>query len=624
MTISNGRLRAGAFGGIGGGISADRPMVLSGVHVTGNEAQYGGGVFLFNGGGSVFVNSTLSGNLGTVFGGGLYFSEGGALPLRLVNTTISGNRSPLAGGIQASAFTLPSNVEAISSTIADNHSDLGVPAGIRLEGQGSPVRLTLRNSIVSDNLPLNFGQSGSQITFASQGFNLSNNYNGRVTTLVSDRTGNARLGPLAPHGGPVPTHLLLGGSDALDAGSSSGQALDQRGVLRRFDVASIGNAGNGSDASDIGAVEMQATIVSNADNDGPGSLRAALTAANGNGPGLDDIIFNVTAFATPQIIVLTSALPTVASAVTITGTGADRLTVRRGAGNPAFRILTIGPNLEIAALSGLRIRDGTVVENEGGGILSASPLTLAGVHVVANLAFNGIGGGVALRSGGTFLDSTFSLNGATQAAGIAVLDSGARPLRISNCTISRNSATGPYGGVLIRASGAPGGGRSSLDMVNSTVAFNTASAIGGIASVSDVGIAASASLRNSIVANNTPPNLDTFANSGAASIRSRGFNLSNTQDGSFLNQLTDQTNAIPGLVALAMNGGPTPTHALAANSQAQDGGDNSGSGRLFDQRGVGFDRPVDLQSITNLADGSDIGAYEAQSRPDVLFANGFD
>jgi hypothetical protein len=57
----------------------------------------------------------------------------------------------------------------------------------------------------------------------------------------------------------------------------------------------------------------------------------------------------------------------------------------------------------------------------------------------------------------------------------------------------------------------------------------------------------------------------------------------------------------PGLFALALNGGPTRTHALMATSPAIDAGSNI-LGRAFDQRGSGFPR-------VNGA-GPDIGAFE--------------
>jgi len=68
------------------------------------------------------------------------------------------------------------------------------------------------------------------------------------------------LGPLANNGGPTPTHELLPGSIAIDAGESSGFAVDQRGEQRPCDQASVANAAGG-DGADIGAFEVQGSCV---------------------------------------------------------------------------------------------------------------------------------------------------------------------------------------------------------------------------------------------------------------------------------------------------------------------------------------------------------------------------
>jgi len=62
---------------------------------------------------------------------------------------------------------------------------------------------------------------------------------------------------------------------------------------------------------------------------------------------------------------------------------------------------------------------------------------------------------------------------------------------------------------------------------------------------------------------------------------------------------------------LQNNGGPTDTHALLPGSPAIDTGISGGPNT--DQRG--FPRPIDLPSVPNAADGSDIGAYEFDGAP---------
>jgi hypothetical protein len=130
-------------------------------------------------------------------------------------------------------------------------------------------------------------------------------------------------------------------------------------------------------------------------------------------------------------------------------------------------------------------------------------------------------------------------------------------------------------------------------------------------------------LRNTIIANNSLPNVRTVAISGGSgTVTSQGFNLTNDNGGGFLIGPGDKINASAGLAPLGDNGGPTPTHALFGNSAALDAGNNSGSGILTDQRGASFLRTVDLPAANAASsDGTDIGAFEAQSTPIGLVAN---
>jgi hypothetical protein len=65
-----------------------------------------------------------------------------------------------------------------------------------------------------------------------------------------------KIGPLADNGGPVPTHLLLPGSPALDAAGEGCVAVDARGARRPSD-----GTGDGAARCDIGAVEVTAACV---------------------------------------------------------------------------------------------------------------------------------------------------------------------------------------------------------------------------------------------------------------------------------------------------------------------------------------------------------------------------
>ena len=365
----------------------------------------------------------------------------------------------------------------------------------------------------------------------------------------------------------------------------------------------------------ISAVNISAATftVINTNDSGAGSLRQAITNANANGAGLDNILFDNTVFGTPQTITLLTALPFITSSLTMQGTGANLLTVRRAPNAAEFSIFTIvGGIAGGATMSGITITGGNAGSSGyGGGIDSQSNLTLTGVHVTGNSAEGG--GGVSLSvADGTFTGCTFSGNTASQSGAINFQGNGGRILRVTNSTVSGNSAVNNPGGILNLSTS----GNSRLEVTNSTIANNTGAVIGSIMTFAqeDPNATATTTVRNSIFATSSPNNLYAAAASGAATIFSLGFNLANDNGGGFLTQSTDKINAFAGLAPLANNGGTTPTHALLDNSAALDAGNNSGSGTLTDQRGAGFPRTIDLP-IANAAgsDGTDIGAVEMQA-----------
>ncbi|MCU0289217.1 MAG: BACON domain-containing protein, partial [Acidobacteria bacterium] len=111
-----------------------------------------------------------------------------------------------------------------------------------------------------------------------------------------------------------------------------------------------------------------------------------------------------------------------------------------------------------------------------------------------------------------------------------------------------------------------------------------------------------------IVANNRLSQTGCCGPDGYGIFNTRGYNL--VKDMSCVDFYSGQPGEIfnedPLLGPLAENGGPTQTHALLSGSPAIDAG--KATGLTIDQRG--FSRPIDIPGISNVADGSDIGAYE--------------
>src|SRR5436853_4445130 len=102
-------------------------------------------------------------------------------------------------------------------------------------------------------------------------------------------------------------------------------------------------------------------IVSNTNDNGPGSLRQALADSN-DGDTID-------ATGISGVITLTTGQLLVDKSVTINGAGADSLAVE---GNAISRVFQIGPS-ETVTISDLTIRNGE--GNFGGGILNGGGAT---------------------------------------------------------------------------------------------------------------------------------------------------------------------------------------------------------------------------------------------------------
>ncbi len=654
LTISNGR------GGAGGGvIVANSIGTFADCAFTGNTAvgNEGGAVQLANAGGT-FTGCTFSGNTA----GG---NRGGAVSVEnssgtLTNCTVSGNTANFGAGI---ALFNPSGNRTLSitnCTITGNTSFGNNASGLLVEvAAGLTTTATVRNSIIANNSGTEnvrglLGGAISPATIVSQGYNLTSDNSTTFLNQATDITNaNPRLGALQNNGGTTQTHALLLNSPATDKGSAiPGLTVDQRGRTRPFDVVGVA-AANGGDSSDIGAVEMQTVVVSNIGDAGAGSLRAAIIAANANGTGSDDILFDNTIFSAPSTINLLSPLPDITGSVTINGPGANLLTVRRPDSVANFRIFRIAAGITNGvSISGLTISNGKAGD-VGGAIVSDSNLTLTRCDILNNEATSLFGGGVYVGgSVGTFIDCNFRGNkagvvGQTGANGGAVhlvlstgiftgctfsgntsadfggavgLDNSSGTL--TNCTISGNTAAGRGlgGGISLYNTT----GNRTLTVTNSTVVNNTGAGTGtgGIRVEVATGLTTSATIRNTIIANNTGPNLTGLLGGAADPTRiiSQGFNLTNDNSTTFLNQATDITSANPLLSPLQNNGGLTQTHALLPGSPALDKG--SSSGVTTDQRGV--PRPIDDPGVNNATggDGADIGAFERTS-PVVVSAASF-
>jgi hypothetical protein len=397
--------------------------------------------------------------------------------------------------------------------------------------------------------------------------------------------------------------------------------------------------------------------VTNTNDSGEGSLRAAVLAANAH-TGADTIPIEVTG-----TINLLGPLQVIFDPVAISGPGAAALEVRRDA-VAGFSVFAISADSGPSSISGLTVSNGggtssgefslgggvrngegsltltgvvvrdseAVAEGganpraEGGGVFSDGPLTLRETVVAGNEArasggttlSAAFGGGVAALDALVVEDSTISGNVAeADGAGPTTTAQGGGVLAGAEATVSRSTISGNG----VEAEGGTSQNRAQGGGIQTQEATITASTVNGNSAVS-TGQAFGANLE-SIVSTTVSSTIvaEPLGEAGSChgggppgseQLSSGGFNLD--EDGSCeFGQGTDLAGIGAGLEPLAANGGPTPTHALRADSLALDRGSSFGSSA--DQRGL--PRPVDLATRSNSegGDGSDIGAFELQSLP---------
>jgi hypothetical protein len=586
-------------------------VMISGLSFTGGGAQAGANasVIEFNNGGTLtLTNSEFFANSGTL--GVLYASTSGGVtvsgstfrgntpfailycdrtPLTVVNSTFSGN----------SAFAVENG--AVGSTVT-NSTITNNSGGVRsnsLACGGCAASVTVTNTLLSSNLSRNLVLGGTG-TLISGGHNLIDdataaNFTAPDPTNIIVPPGTARLSQLVSSG-PTQTRMLLPGSPALDAGDNCvTQAAhcgianvpqlttDQRGA--GFNRLADGN-GDGTATVDIGAFEVQSILVANTNDSGAGSLRQAITDANGN-PGIDAINFQAGLTGT---ITLLTALPELSTSMSFNGPGANVLTVMRSAapGTPLFRLFTIYDQNVTTSISGLTLSNADSPEN-GGAIINYGSLTINAVTFSGNHTTAG-GSAIINTDTGTVTLSNSTLVNNHADIFAAIYNQGAA-FNIINSTLTGNANLGDAPGTAIFSES-----DSVTNVTDCTIFQNTGQ---DVALFQNNGGAGKLNLKNSIVSGNTGGDVST-------NITNNGNNL---------------IGGNPMLAPLGSYGGPTQTFALLPGSPAIDAGSNCvltnacvpavGVSLTTDQRGAGFVRSADGDG--NGTATVDIGAYEVQS-----------
>jgi hypothetical protein len=186
---------------------------LSGNTVSGDGSHYARGGGLFSRDDAKIDSSTLDGN--SAESGGAIFLFGGATePMRITNSTISGNHASGAGG---GVFAKYRPLEVDNSTITGNTAVFDFGAGLYLY-----TDTDLQSTIVAGNTSqdgLQASDVGGDVSISITGANnliVAATLPVPADTIVAD----PMLGPLQDNGGWTMTHALLSGSPAIDHGNN--------------------------------------------------------------------------------------------------------------------------------------------------------------------------------------------------------------------------------------------------------------------------------------------------------------------------------------------------------------------------------------------------------------------
>lgn len=419
---------------------------FTGNHVSGDEAE-GGAIYGRN---TTLINSTVSRNSATddeANGGGIWTFDGS-----IVQSTISGNLAGSTGGGIYSLFDLSLANSIVLGNLAQNQDSFATGPGNNLH-VGHFFDGTL--SGLGGNLVSRVGQSsvdvsafdtsgiviGSTATEASAG-----NVFASTSVIAGTSTDAANLSDnIGKQVGPNNTFVQsaalkeLISNPAIDATINVIHLLDlpsileitfgedQRGFVRRFDF----NNTNDGNTDDLGAVEVHTldslTTVTNGNNAGSGSLRAAIGAANSI-PGTNTVTFDGSSSFTIQLL---TALPDITQEIVIDASngGLGHSTVSAAAsGSRIFNFTASTGDLVVRNLS---LEDGKTVGN--------------------NAAFNG-GGIRSLSTGEVRLVNSFMRNNSTEgfnALGGAIFSNGTVVLdRNSELTSNTTLGNGSHGGAI--------------------------------------------------------------------------------------------------------------------------------------------------------------------------------
>jgi large repetitive protein len=317
---------------------------------------------------------------------------------------------------------------------------------------------------------------------------------------------------------------------------------------------------------------------------GPGSLRAAILAANNDVSATAVAPHIIDMSGLSGTINLDSAMRNVENHISFNGPANNVLTLRRNPAASTFSVLLIKPfsvpNI-VVRLNNLVITEGNSLT--GGGIyVEASTLIINQCRIFRNFSSNGLGGGICINDAQVEINNSTIDNNRNLAGLGGGIYMNLGSLFLHNCTVFGNRAS--IGGGIDKAD------VGSMIINNCTFNKDTADDIGG-GIYNDQGVF---ELNNSIVTGNIGVNGGNDVVQGVFS--THGHNIIGDINGVvFFGNQTGNTGA--GVNAsfvlsqiLANNSGPTPTVVLVPCSPAIDNGTSAAYtppvASATDQRGI--------------------------------------